>query len=70
MNGIVNIFKPSGITSNGVINEIKKLTGEKIIGHTGTLDPMAEGVLPLFLGKPDRTFASAVIMIADGKRKG
>lgn len=51
MKGIINIFKPSGITSNGVINEIKKVTGERKIGHIGTLDPLAEGVLPLFLGK-------------------
>ncbi len=51
MNGIINIFKPEGITSNGVIKEIKKLTGEKKIGHIGTLDPLAKGVLPLFLGK-------------------
>ncbi len=51
MNGIINIFKPEGITSNGVIKEIKKLTGENKIGHIGTLDPLAKGVLPLFLGK-------------------
>ncbi len=51
MNGILNIFKPEGITSNGVINEIKKISGEKKIGHIGTLDPLAKGVLPLFLGK-------------------
>ncbi len=51
MNGILNIFKPAGITSNGVIKEVKKLTGEKKIGHIGTLDPLAKGVLPLFLGK-------------------
>lgn len=51
MNGILNIFKPAGISSNGVIKEIKRLTGEKKIGHIGTLDPLASGVLPLFLGK-------------------
>lgn len=51
MNGIINIFKPEDITSNGVIREIKKITGEKKIGHIGTLDPLATGVLPLFLGK-------------------
>ncbi|MBU2513276.1 tRNA pseudouridine(55) synthase TruB [bacterium] len=51
MNGIINIFKPEGITSNGVIHEIKKTTGEKKIGHIGTLDPLATGILPLFLGK-------------------
>jgi tRNA pseudouridine55 synthase len=51
LNGILNIFKPEGITSNGAINVIKRLTGEKKIGHIGTLDPLARGVLPLFLGK-------------------
>lgn len=51
MNGIINIFKPEGLSSFGVIKEVKKLTGEKKIGHIGTLDPLAEGVLPLFLGK-------------------
>ncbi len=51
MNGIINIFKPEGITSNGVVNAIKRLTGEKKIGHIGTLDPLAKGILPLFLGK-------------------
>ncbi len=51
MNGILNVFKPENITSYGVIREIKQLTGEKKIGHIGTLDPMATGVLPLFLGK-------------------
>jgi tRNA pseudouridine55 synthase len=51
LNGIINIFKPAGITSNGVIKEVKRITGEKKIGHIGTLDPLAKGVLPLFLGK-------------------
>lgn len=51
MNGIINVFKPENITSYGVIRRIKQVTGEKKIGHLGTLDPMAVGVLPLFLGK-------------------
>jgi len=51
LNGILNVFKPAGITSYGVIREVKKISGQKKIGHIGTLDPMAEGVLPLFLGK-------------------
>lgn len=51
MDGILNIFKPEGITSYGVIRKVKKQTGEKKIGHIGTLDPFAQGVLPLFLGK-------------------
>lgn len=51
MNGILNVFKPEGITSNGAINIVKRVSGEKKVGHTGTLDPLAQGVLPLFLGK-------------------
>lgn len=51
MDGILNIFKPEGITSYGVIREVKRYSGEKKIGHIGTLDPFAQGVLPLFLGK-------------------
>ncbi|MGK0289967.1 MAG: tRNA pseudouridine55 synthase, partial [bacterium] len=48
---IFNIYKPEGITSYGAIREIKKLTGQKKVGHLGTLDPLAEGILPIFLGK-------------------
>ena len=51
LNGILNVFKPAGITSYGVIRQVKKISGQKKIGHLGTLDPLAEGVLPLFLGK-------------------
>lgn len=45
------IDKPGGITSHDVVNRLRKITGEKSIGHLGTLDPMATGVLPLLLGK-------------------
>ena len=51
MNGILNIYKPSDITSYGVIRLIKRISGERKIGHAGTLDPLAQGILPLFLGK-------------------
>ncbi|MFH2129143.1 MAG: tRNA pseudouridine(55) synthase TruB [bacterium] len=51
MNGILNVFKPAGMTSYDVIRVVKKVSGQKKIGHLGTLDPLAEGVLPLFLGK-------------------
>jgi tRNA pseudouridine55 synthase len=51
LNGIINIFKPKGITSFGVVHKIKIVTGEKKIGHLGTLDPLAQGVLPVFIGK-------------------
>ncbi len=51
MNGLLVIDKPGGITSHDVVNRLRKITGEKTIGHLGTLDPMATGVLPLLLGK-------------------
>lgn len=54
MNGLYVIDKPSGITSHDVVSRLRKITGEKSIGHLGTLDPMATGVLPLLLGKYTR----------------
>ncbi|WP_026882288.1 tRNA pseudouridine(55) synthase TruB [Clostridium akagii] len=51
MDGIINVYKPEGITSFDVVKEVRKLSGIKRVGHTGTLDPMAKGVLPICLGK-------------------
>ena len=51
MCGLLLLNKPSDITSFGAVAKIRKLTGEKHIGHTGTLDPMATGVLPVLLGR-------------------
>lgn len=51
MNGLLIIDKPAGMTSHDVVNRLRKITGERSIGHLGTLDPMATGVLPLLLGK-------------------
>ena len=51
MNGLLIIDKPSGMTSHDVVAALRRATGEKSIGHLGTLDPMATGVLPLLLGK-------------------
>lgn len=48
------IDKPGGMTSHDVVNRLRKITGERSIGHLGTLDPMATGVLPLLLGKYTR----------------
>lgn len=48
---IFGIYKPKGITSYDVIRELKAITGEKVIGHAGTLDPLAEGVLVVGIGK-------------------
>ena len=51
MDGLFVIDKPGGITSHDVVQRLRRITGEHSIGHLGTLDPMATGVLPLLLGK-------------------
>lgn len=51
MDGILNVYKPSGMTSFAVVARVKRFCGTKRIGHAGTLDPMATGVLPLLVGK-------------------
>lgn len=50
MTGLICVNKPKDITSFGVVAEMRRITGEKKAGHTGTLDPMATGVLPVALG--------------------
>jgi len=51
MNGWLNLYKPKGITSAGLVGRVKRILGKVKIGHTGTLDPLAEGILPLALGE-------------------
>lgn len=51
MNGIINILKPTGMTSHDVVSRLRKILNTKKIGHTGTLDPNAAGVLPVCVGK-------------------
>ncbi len=50
-NGIINIYKEAGFTSHDVVAKLRGILGQKKIGHTGTLDPEAVGVLPVCLGK-------------------
>jgi tRNA pseudouridine55 synthase len=54
VDGILNIDKPGGITSYRVVALVKRLSGERRVGHAGTLDPMATGVLPVCLGQATR----------------
>lgn len=54
MFGFLNVYKPVGMTSHDVVSKLRKLTNIKQIGHTGTLDPFAEGVLPVCIGKATR----------------
>ena len=56
MNGYFNIRKPTGMSSAAVVAVLRRLTGVKRIGHAGTLDPEAAGVLPVMTGKATRLF--------------
>src|SRR3984957_13964637 len=50
MNGVLIIDKPQGLTSHDVVNRVRRILGERAVGHLGTLDPSATGVLPLVVG--------------------
>jgi tRNA pseudouridine55 synthase len=54
LNGVLVIDKPPGPTSHDVVNRMRKVTGQRRVGHVGTLDPLATGVLPLCLGPATR----------------
>lgn len=51
MDGIIIINKPKGYTSHDIVNKVRKIYNTKKVGHTGTLDPNATGVLPILIGK-------------------
>lgn len=51
INGVINIYKEKGYTSHDVVAKLRGILRQKKIGHTGTLDPDAEGVLPVCLGR-------------------
>lgn len=63
MQGFILIYKPKGMTSFSAVNKIKWLAGEKRVGHTGTLDPLATGLLPIFLGRA--TALAGMLLDAD-----
>ncbi len=54
MDGVIVVDKPEGLTSHDVVNRMRRIAGMKKVGHLGTLDPMATGVLPLVLGRATR----------------
>src|SRR5688572_6434604 len=54
MDGLLVIDKPAGPTSHDVVARMRRVLGERRIGHTGTLDPAATGVLPLVIGRATR----------------
>lgn len=65
MDGILNINKPADMTSHDVVDQLRRLLREKKVGHTGTLDPDATGVLPVCLGK-----ATKIIQFLQDDEKG
>lgn len=72
IHGVLNIYKEKGYTSHDVVARLRRIVGQKKIGHTGTLDPEAEGVLPVCLGKAtklcdlltdkDKTYEAALLL--------
>jgi tRNA pseudouridine55 synthase len=54
MNGVLIIDKPAGLTSHDVVNRVRRILGQRSLGHLGTLDPLATGVLPLVTGNLTR----------------
>ncbi len=58
--GILNITKPRGLTSFAVVRKVRHLTGIRKVGHAGTLDPIAEGVLPICIGSATRVVEQIV----------
>jgi tRNA pseudouridine55 synthase len=72
MDGIVVIDKPAGLTSHDVVTKVKKIVGARKVGHTGTLDPMATGVLPVcmneatklaqFLSVDNKTYLATMLL--------
>ena len=54
MNGVIVIDKPAGLTSHDVVNRVRRILGQRAVGHLGTLDPSATGVLPIVLGNLTR----------------
>src|SRR6266568_3563348 len=54
MDGALSIDKPAGLTSHDVVARVRKIIGEKRVGHTGTLDPFATGLLVVLVGRATR----------------
>ena len=80
IHGIINVYKEKGYTSHDVVAKLRGIAGQKKIGHTGTLDPDAEGVLPVCLGKAtkvcelltdkDKTYRAVLFSGADNRYTG
>lgn len=55
IHGIINVLKPTGMSSHDVIGCLRRIYGMKKMGHAGTLDPLAAGVLPVYAGQATRS---------------
>ena len=67
--GILNIDKPQGITSHDVVDVIRKIFPTQKVGHTGTLDPIATGVLPICIGEATKLSDNLVATVKKYKVK-
>ena len=65
LHGFLNVDKPAGMTSHDVVARLRRLAGQKRVGHGGTLDPAATGVLPVALGEATRL----VNYLVDGRKR-
>ena len=65
INGVIIVNKNAGVTSHDIVLKIRRLYNTKKVGHTGTLDPMATGVLPILIG---RAAKAAEYLVSDSKR--
>ena len=65
LSGIIIVNKHAGVTSSDIVNRLRRLFGTKQVGHTGTLDPMATGVLPVLIG---RAVKASDFIVAENKR--
>ena len=66
MNGILNVYKEPGFTSHDVVAKLRGICKQKKIGHTGTLDPEASGVLPVCLGNATKLCDLSAARRGDG----
>ncbi len=65
MSGVILLNKPEGLTSHDCVNRMRRLFNTKKVGHTGTLDPMATGVLPILIGRATK---AADLLVSDSKK--
>ncbi len=63
--GVILLNKPAGLTSHDCVNRMRRLFNTKKVGHTGTLDPMATGVLPILVGRATK---AADLLVSDNKK--